>query len=369
MHRNGAPDIVVGNQCRPHVCFTQAVRGFHGFYATRLGDEWVVEPTPMPIARCGIAADPVTQMPTVAVDDGGFAVSVWFRDADGWSLDQTFAGQNQLVSGALTTAPDGKLHLGYWNRDDAVQYGVRDDDWEVDATGGSGRSVRVAADAGGRGQLVYWRAGDGAWLLTWAAPPAAPEVALDLGAGMLTGEAQRHALVVTGGGGADEELGTPHILVAVPREVEHDIVAVHRNGADDWTITLLAEDTTAERCRRQPMDGERCNYDYVTHSPLAAVAGRDGPVRFLISRTHHTGQHIGECQDPRRCSWRLEVDTSTSELLVAAVDGDGAVVSTVTDGFFAQVGHAVVDGAGRIHVVAYAPDDGGSVVDYLLLGP
>jgi len=351
------------------VCFARAVGGQHGFYATQLEDEWAVEPTPMATARCSIAADRTTQAPAVAVDSGAFGVSVWMRIFGDWSLDETFAGDNHLVSGALTTDDDGKLHVGYWSRDDGVFHGVRDDDWEVAATGDSGQGVRVAADAAGRTHLVYWSAGDGAWLLRWAAPPAAPEVALQLGGGQLTGEAQRHALVVTGGGGGDVELGTPHVLTAVPRDGEHDIVALRRNGADDWTTTLLAEDVTVERCRHQPMEGQRCAYDYVTHSPLAAVAGRDGPVRFLLTRTHHTGELIGECQSPRFCNWRPEVDTSTSQLLVGAVEGDDVLVSAVTDGLFADFGSAAVDEAGRVHVVAYAKVADGLVVEYLLLGP
>jgi len=370
--RNDMPAIALRGDCGPAVLYSEAVGGYHGFYAERTGpDAWTAEATPMDVATGSLEHDPGADEAIAMVDDGAFGSTLWRRVAGAWKKISGLAGMNHNRAPQLLRDKGGKLHLGHIDSDQTALYDMFDGTWttkEIDKQ--ADIHVRLALDAAVQPHLTYWSSKEATWKLYYAAPPAAPETVTPLNSNVLERAATSLALA-----GPDD---TPWVLVARKQQDQqhHDLVLLHRAGPAKWAEELVAaEDPVADKtCEGEPGGpGQTCDYDYVVLFPLALVATASGEVRAIYDAINFKGTMISQCMPMPFpiCVWVPQSDTSTAELRVAWPGSKPQEHQVVATDVFTDRATARLDPGGNIHLAFYdrAPGTEDPIVRYLAFGP
>ncbi|PCC71826.1 hypothetical protein SAMN02745121_03178 [Nannocystis exedens] len=368
--RNDMPAIALDGDCEPVVLYSEAVNGYHGFYAERLGpDMWATTPTPMVVATGSLASDPDADVMFAMVDDGAFGTSLW-RHSDGqWAQEGALVGMNHVRAHQLVRDGAGALHVGHVDSDFAVQHEVFDGAWSKEQVVTNAEiHVRLALDAADAPRLTSWSTADATWKLHYFAPPGVAEVVTPLGSNVL--ERQHHDLALVG------PEATPWVLLARKQadQVHHDIVLAHRTGPATWeTETLAAENSPADKvCDGPPQEaGITCDFDYRQLFPLALVAG-ETELRALYLAIRRQGTLVSQCeQNPLPfCDWNTQVEERTSELRVAWPGSQPDEHQVAAVDVFTDRATARLDTAGQIHLALYHLPAGAfdPHVRYLMLG-
>lgn len=370
MFRNDMPAIALDGDCEPVVLYSEAVNGFHGFYAERVGpDTWTATPTPMVVATGSLAAAPDDDTVFAMVDNGAFGTSLWRRFDGQWTQESSLVGMNHVRAAQLVHGSAGALHVGHVDSDFAVQYEVFDGAWaKQQMIANSEIHVRIALDAGDAARLTAWATSDATWKLHYFAPPGVAEVVTPLGSNVI--ERQHHDLALAG------PEATPWVLLAKKQadQVHHDIVLAHRTGPATWaTETLAGEDSPADQtCGAPPAQaGLACEFDVRTYYPLALVAAED-EVRALYLAIRHQGTMLSQCeQNPPFCYWNEVAEERSSELRVAWPGSQPEEHQVAAVDVFTDRATARLDTAGQIHLTFYDDSNGLGFdpwVRYLMIG-
>lgn len=375
--RNDSPAIALDSSCSPHVLYSVAVGGYHGFYAQRTGvDTWETEDTPMDVATCGLTIDPADDSAVAQVDDGAFGVSLWRRIDGQWSELASQNSMNHSRAQGLGRDTTGNLHTAMWSAAGEPRIGTYTDSWNfLTAVGSQAQDVALGVDElNASGHMTYWTSIEGTWELYWEAPPEPPELVAPLVSNVL--EVREQALTVIPPMGLD--LPTqPWVLLAdrTAPQGHHKILLASREGVKDWNVReVAAEDPDSDQtCFQEPNGpGDSCNYDYIRYQPLEIVSSHGGDVRFLYLQLNHKGTLVAECVDMPfpMCFWTLDSDESTSELRVGWPTEDGVGEAVVAQDVFPTRMTAVLDSGGNIHIAYYdrPPTMGDPTVRYLAIG-
>jgi hypothetical protein len=378
--RNDSAAIAADGYCAPHIAYSVAENGFHGFYARR-DDQgaWSAEETPFPIATVAIeAAQDGT--PFVLAYNGAFGASLWNLTNGQWVGGTQIPGQAITWAAGMGRDSAGVLHAAGKNSTDDVLYARYENGWTLTQIGAkTSARVPLALSDSGAPHMAFWASNMSGWHLHWAAPPAAPEVATPLGSSLLDVQHQRHAIAVTAADGQNPA-GRPHLLFdrpvpnASPRQ---ELAYATRQGAGAWNVFPLDQDKAqASYCNNSPGGpGEACDFDFEETWPIAVVASRSGDVRFLYVKHQRQGTYVSTCLPPPQdiCYWTPQTDNSTGQLLVGWLDGGQQPGSApVADGILAVAGTAALDALGRMHIAVYdtyPPSQDGTTVRYLQIGP
>lgn len=369
--RNDMPAIALRGDCGPVVLYSEAVGGYHGFYAERTGkDAWTAAPTPMDVATGSLEYDPGADEAIAMVDDGAFGATLWRRAGGVWKQVSALDGMNHTRAPQLVRDTDGKLHLGHVDADNTALYDMFDGAWsskQLDKQ--ADIHVRLALDAAAQPRLTYWSSKEATWKLYFVAPPAAPEAVTPLNSNVL--ERAHTSLAL-----ADPD-ATPWVLVArkQPDQQHHDIVLLHRTGLAKWAEELVAaEDGVADKtCDGEPEGpGQQCQYDYVRLYPLALFAA-GAEVRAVYDAINYKGTMVSECNPMPFpiCVWVPQSDSSTAELRVAWPGSQPQEHEVAATDVFTDRATGRLDPGGNMHLALYdyAPGTPDPIVRYLAIGP
>jgi len=339
--RNDAPAIAIDAADRPHLLFSIAQGGFHGYYAGRDHGGWSVAPA-MPVATAALVLD-ADDRPYALVNDGALTTQVWRGNGTGWQPLEVLADQGGWHDG-LAISEGGCLYAPLVGADHAPRLGRRDPDgnWTVRVVGGPGDSAEAIAMApDGTPHMLGWQT-DGAagWGSYWSTPGATVLVH-PMGSNVL--EWLPFDLTATATG--------PHVLHSgyngsLAGNHGTTVLYSQRRADGGWDERLVAEGDPDE------FGFEGSPADYLTYRGFAAVSAGE-EVRLLYARYAVSGGTIA----------------GTLELAWPA--GDGIASQVVAEGVAPGGLSAAIDSQGRIHVAVYdgAAAWGDSTVRYLLLGP
>lgn len=371
LFRNDMPAIALDGDCEPVVLYSEAVNGYHGFYAERLGpDMWAATPTPTVVATGSLASDPDNDAVFAMVDDGAFGTSLWRRFDGQWTQEGALVGMNHVRAHQLTRDSVGALHVGHVDSDFAVQHEVFDGSWSKEQMITNAEiHVRLALDAADAPRLTSWATVDATWKLHYFAPPGVTEVVTPLGSNAI--ERQHHDLALVGAE------ATPWVLLARKQadQVHHDIVLAHRTGPATWALeTLAAENSPADKLcdGPPPQAGVTCEFDFRTYYPLALAAGQD-EVRALYVAIRSKGTLVSACeQNPLPvCDWNTQAEERSSELRVAWPGSQPDEHQVAAVDVFTDRAAARLDTAGQIHLALHEDPTGLGLdrwVRYLMIG-
>ncbi len=375
--RNDSPAIALDSNCDPHVLYSVAVNGYHGFYASRIdADTWETEETPMEIATCGLVIDPSGDRAIAQVDDGAFGISLWERIDGQWSELASQDSMNHSRAQGLGRDTGGKLHTAFWSASGEPRIGTFTDMWSfTPSMGGQAQDVALAVDElNASGHMTYWTSIEGTWELYWETPPEGLELVAPLSLNVL--EVREQAVTVIPPMGLDLP-SQPWVLLAdrMAPQSYHRIVLASREGVKDWQLREVAvEDPNSDQTCFQEPNGpdDTCTYDYIRYRPLEVVSSHAGDVRYLYLQTNHKGTLVAECVNMPfpMCFWNLESDTSTSELRIGWPTEDGTDEAVVAQDVFPTRLTATMDSAGNLHLAMYdrPPSSGDPTVRYLAFG-
>ncbi|MCB9700976.1 MAG: hypothetical protein H6711_03720 [Myxococcales bacterium] len=361
--RNEAPAIAVDNGCAPRILYSVAEGGYFGYSTWREGaDQWVTEPTPFELARVALAHDRAADRPLALAYNGAFGTSLWTREGDLWTKIDAVSGQHIASAHAFARGADGRLHASLYGSDNVDRYAVHDGAWVLaDVAGEATPRTALTLDPDGAPHLTFWRTVGASWALTYAAPPAAPEILFDLQSNVLELGAHEIAAIP---GDNDPLPVIPYVLHA--RRVGgplHAVVLSHAVGFGKWESedVIVEDDKDASLCNAPPNDpGDTCAYDYIRHRPLAIYASAGGDVRLLFLTIHHKGTLSAECVDfpfPM-CNWVPESDASAAEVRIGWPTDLGPKWTTLAAGIFAADLTVTVDAGGRAHAAIYDSEGG-----------
>lgn len=375
--RSGHPTVAVDDDCAPAVLHAQSDGGALGFFARRTGDDaWDVQATPFPMNQGGLDFDPVTGFFGAMVNEGGFQVSARTYDGVAWNAGDPLMGSYSLSTKAFALTGDATLH-GFLQQPGV---GFVDSTWSgawmlaMMATGGAtdvSPALAVAPD--GTHHFTYWHNDVGGPMLRWGESAAASleEVVPYGGAVVQPGLAQELALTDDGMGGV-----VPHVIAGtetgVPGRVQ--VIYARRDGVALWTpYVVAAEDPTGETtCDVPPtMPGEVCTLDRITYRPLAIAASLGGDVRWLYTDVHELVDYASECTPD--CAWVPTLDATTYDVRLGWLEGGVPTSALLLADTRLTRANAEIDGAGTMHIVAYAeevPDGPGTglTVEYFRVG-
>ncbi|MBZ5709902.1 hypothetical protein [Nannocystis pusilla] len=367
--RNSLPSLALRASCEPSVLYSSAEGGFVGFFAQRWPDgAWKSEQTPMRLAAGNLAIDPLDGAAIVAVYDGAYGVSLWRRSDGAWARVSELDGKHHLGPGQMVVDRSGVVHIAHVDSSLAAHHRTYDGAWH-DHPVFPQAATRLSIDlsAADEPRIALWdRSGEGPIRVLWAAPPAAPEVAVAVNWNAI--EARDFAMVVapddsswllTNGDLIDEARG------------DHTLVLAHRDADGAWSSEqLIAEETFVDTCgSAQPKGpGETCEHAGTTIQPAALLASID-EVRALYRWQRVEGEYISMCPPEHGCLWipqqrtvRTEVrmawpGSAPSEHITVIEDGDDPV-------------SVQLDTAGNMHMALYHPTQQlGAIVRYLMIGP
>lgn len=381
--RNDAPGVALDDLCAPQVVFSEAVGGFKGFYATRLGqDNWMVEQTPFAIATGGNAVGKNGESYAL-VDNGAFGVTLFRRDAGGWDGGHAIMGKHHAAARGLARDENGFLHAGVRTDTEDTEYAFFDINslsWSINPLGvKSSARVAAAVTPGGNAHFAYWAVVASTWVLHWRSPPQAAEQAMSLNSNGLGIESQMHAITVLPATPSNPT-GVPHIAAVrvVPGNPQQlELAYITREAVNNWPVTVIDSPQTlpGDTCSNGPwptQPGLKCNYDYEEIRPLGIVAAQSGHVRLLYNKIHRMGTRVSDCFMPMDCYWKDDTDSSEGAIVVAAVGKNqmAASASLGKDVFFSNA-TVTLDRIGRIHIAGYDAQPGapGTTVRYIVIGP
>jgi hypothetical protein len=404
--RNDAPGVAIDSSCSPHVLYTVAGSGSHGFYASRgagadggvdagggdggdaggdggtpyLGP-WTVETAPFIAAAAGLVIPPGAS-PLAVADDGALGVTLWSRAGGTWAKVEQASGMLQFWSNGLGADAQGTLHATFKSSANVVNYGIYASGWAVTTLSATpSGTVPLAVSSTGVAQFSYWTAGNAdagaAGGLAWASAtaPNTPEIASATAIGNTS-----LAITVTPPTSGNPD-GVPYILFARPvagGATAQELAYATRTGANAWTtVTVDSQSANNVMCTAAPVLGASCAYSYDQLQPIAAVASRGGDVRFIYEKYRRQGTYRAICAifgGMVNCHWVPDTDTSTGQIFVASVGAAAPTVTTapVVSAIMADSGTAIVDSLGHIHLAvydSYPPSQGGATVRYVELGP
>lgn len=367
--RNDAPALALRGDCGPAVLFSEAVGGYHGFFAERTGPgAWTVTATPMDVATGSLEHDPGKDEAIALVDDGAFGVTLWRRQGIDWTKQSGLAGMNHVRSLQMVRDAQDVLHVGHIDADQGLLSEVFDGAWTKDQIDKDAEiHVRIALAAGDEPRVVYWSSGQGTWALNFAAPPSAPETVSLLGSNVL--ERHHSSLALAAG-------DVPWVVFSRQQvdKQHHEVVLAHREGPDKWASeTLAAEDPAKDVvCGEPDGPGQVCAYDYTRLHAMAAFASAD-EVRALYLAIRSKGTMMSECKPMPFpiCVWVGQSDESSAELRLAWPGSQPADHAVVAGGLATDRMTARLDPGGNMHLAFYDyPFIGGDPkVRYLMIGP
>ncbi len=382
-YRNDAPGIALDELCEPRVLFSEAVGGFSGFHASRIGpNDWMVEQTPFAIATGGIVVGKDSES-YVLVDDGAFGVTLFRRDQAGWNGGHLIGGKHHTAARSLARDGAGFLHAGVRTDAENAEYGFFDVNalsWSINPFGvKTSASIAVATSQGGDAHFAFWSVVASSFVLHWQSPPQALEQALPLNSSGLGSESQMHVIAVSAPTGTNPT-GVPHI--AAVRSVagnnqKLELVYTRRESANNWPVVVIdsPQTFTTDTCSTVPLPtspGMTCTFDYEEILPLGIVVEQAGGVRIVYSKFHRLGTRKSKCIIPGNCYWDDDTDNSIGTIVVAAVDINQPPELTIlgTD-MFLWNGTISLDRIGRIHIAGYnrPPTSGAPKVRYVVIGP
>lgn len=371
--RNDAPGLALGQDCQPHIVYSVAEEGYHGFYARRApGGAWTTDPTPMPVATVGLVIDPADGVPRAVVDDGAFTAELHRYSDDAWGFEASILGQTLVQARGVALDDVGDILLAAIDDPDDLKLGVYADGWDFMPLSGKSHAPAVAASpVPDRPHVVTWSSQGGNWSAVWHAPPDGPETITSYGSNAL----ERDALALAVAPSQDDAVpDVPHVLLAQLREGGgHQIVLAYRDEPGPWDVELVAEETPEldTLCDQDPQDdGETCDYSYSEVRPLAAVASRGGDVRFVWARLTFAGTLVSECvvKPNLLCAWKPQIEEVGGELFVAWRTPDGPQSALVDKNIVPRSATAAIDSTGDLHLAVYHQDGQGSTVRYLRVG-
>ncbi len=368
--RNGAPAIVLDDDCEPQVLYSVAEGGFIGHFARRTAaDTWDDAQTPFPVARGGLGFAAATGETLAMPYDGAFGVEIWRWDGM-WTLEDSLAGQQLLRSRSVTHDGNGTLHVGLVTNGSDLLHGQWDGAWATTNLDMQVNSAATALGPGGEANLGYWTSTNGTWEMRWAVPNQPTELVSALGSNLLS--VIDHGIAVVPDGGA----GTPHVVFATQSVAGglHEVVYARRVGANNWTVVPVASESQATNTQCGPppnVAGQQCNYDFIRMRPLDIVASDGGDVRIFYAQDHFMGTLQSVCMPGPGggfCDWQSIATSDTSDFMIAwPTQGGGIADAVVMSDRRVQSMMSSVDIDGRIHIAAYA-GFGSPVVDYLRIG-
>ncbi|MFZ6184836.1 hypothetical protein [Nannocystis pusilla] len=367
--RNDAPALALRGDCRPLMLF---YGGFDGFYAERVGEgAWEGEPLPQRAATGSLEYSPARATALAMLDDAAFGVSLWRRRAGVWTRKCTFGGKNHARSQQLARDPSDHLYFGHVDGEDRLQLDLFDGtSWSRTRLDERVRiDVRLALTSAAIPNLVYWTSGGKPPELWWLAPSAAPERLASVAAS--SGYRTNSALVLAPG-------DVPWVLFEhkLNQQGKHAIVLAHRNGPNDWTQEILAEETpeSETNCLAPPLEaGLQCAEDYREHHPIAVFASSDD-IRALYVTVRFQRKYVSECMphwEPE-CRWELQSDDSNSQLRLAWPGSLPAEHEVVAQDIFAARAGFRLDPGGNMHLAVNNDELLGipsSEIRYLMIGP
>jgi hypothetical protein len=375
--RSGTPTVAVDDDCAPSVLHAQSDGGALGFFAQRTGDDmWNVQATPFPMSQGGLDFDPLTGFFEAMVYEGGFQMSARVWDGLVWDAGDPLPGSHSLSTKAFQLTGDAVLHGVLQQPGVGFVDATWDAAWMLAAMPSGGPtdvspSLAVAPD--GTHQFTYWHSDVGGPALRWETTTGSLEEVMPyVGAVVQPALAQEIAITDDGAGGA-----VPHVIAGRETGVgtRVEVVYARRDGVAAWTTYVVAaEDPTGETtCDVAPtMPGEVCTLDRTTYRPLAIVSSLGGDVRWLYTDAHELVDYASECAP--ECVWVPTADVSTYDVRLGWLEG--GVPTSVPLFLDTRLGraNAEIDGAGTMHVVAYAeevPDGPGTglTVEYFRVGP
>ncbi len=381
--RNDAPSIALDEICQPRVLFSEAVGGFNGFHASRIGpNDWMVEQTPFAIASGGMVVGKDSDSYAL-VDDGGFGVTLFRREMGVWNGGHPIGGKHHATARGLARDGAGFLHAGVRTDAENAEYGFFDVNalsWSINPFGiKTSASIAVATSQGGDAHFAFWSVVASSFVLHWQSPPQALEQALPLNSGGLGGESQMHVIAVSQPT-AINPTGVPHIaavrsIAGNPEKLE--LVYTRRESANNWPVVVIDSPQVlpTDTCSNAPQPtspGMTCTFDFEEIRPLGIVVEQPENVRIVYSKFHRLGTRKSTCFAPGNCFWDNDTDSSTATLVVAAVNLNQAPEFTMLGAdMFLWNGTISLDRIGRIHIAGYnqpATSDAPKV-RYLVIGP
>lgn len=381
--RNDAPGIALDSRCSPRVVYSEAVGGFTGFHAVRVGpSNWNVAATPFPVASGGIAIGKQGES-NVLVDDGAFGVNLFRENGSGWDGGYVVAGKHHATARGLVSDANGFLHGGVRTDTDAVEYVF----FDVNALAWvntpfnvkSPTGIAVAVSSTGDAHFAFWATVNSMTALHWRSPPQAEEEAVQLNSNGLGFESQMQSIAIAPPT-AVNPTGVPHIVAVrnfAPDPQKLELVYATRDGVKSWPSVVIDSPQTfpGDTCSTSPpptMDGQTCVFDYEEIRPIGIFAGPVGDVRIAYGKIHRMGTRKAMCFMPGNCFYDKGTETSVGGIVVAAVTLNQPPELTLmgTDIFFSNA-TAKMDRIGRIHIAGYnqIPGGGYPTVRYLVIGP
>ena len=371
--RNDAPALALGQDCQPHIVYSVAEGGYHGFYARRaLGGVWTTAPTPMPVATVGLVIDPLDGVPRAVTDDGAYKGELYRYSDDAWNFEATILGQTLLQARGVALDDLGRIVVAILDDPDELKLGVYTDGWDFTALAAMANAPAVAASpVPERAHVAAWSSQGGTWKAIWHAPPDGPETITTYGSNAL----ERNTIAIAVAPSDDDAIpDVPHVLVATLRKAGgHQLVLAYRDEPGPWNVEVVAEETpeTDTFCSDDPQsDGESCEYQYSEVRPLAAVASRGGDVRFFWTRVTYTGTLLSECviKPNNLCTWKPQLEERSADLFVGWRGKDGPESAILTAATLPRSATAAIDSTGEVHLALYDQVEDGTTVRYLRVG-
>lgn len=371
--RNRAPAIALDDEGVPHVLFSIAEGGYHGYLAKMTPTGWDVAETPMPVTYGGLVGGGGSL--SAVIYDGAFGVTHWEHAGGGWSLKEELEGADGgAFAGHLFKDDAGCLHAGILGAAGSKPgYAHRGDFWtyDVETTENSaGLEAALAVTGDGDPHLLWWGGGASGWAAMWRGPDGTVETVSPYNSGSLESNEQPQGIALVG--------DTPHVVLGRRLADGSGTEVVHgtRMGPDAWQITPITSVPWGDTCSGEPADGEICHLDFWELRPLGIVSSGNGDVRAFYGKEHVTGTLKGKCEfggppgPPPMCLWETVEYEVAPEIHVAWADGQGgmatAEVSTESNPLRISL---LANTDGRIHAAAYSRGTDGTKVHYLYIGP
>ncbi|MBI4605554.1 MAG: hypothetical protein HY721_26620 [Planctomycetes bacterium] len=400
--RNDAPAVALDANGAPHVVYSVAENGYHGYHAVHLeGAGWSIQEMIDPDTGAPVSLATVDLVSGEAgllalVNGGDLQTWLWAYEGGEWRrVDKLRSGIEAGRSHGLERSEAGCLHASFETRGTTPGIAVRaGGSWGLTTveSGGSLAGTVLALSPGGDARIAYWYAtGEEGWKLRWSGgrdgPP--PQTVATLGSNVL--DRKGIGFDLTNGG--DGVVG--HFLflrAAAERPGGSTLEYVARSSFREVARVPVAEEPPRPSCPEPAVEGDVCELELTTFHPHRIVADAAGDVLLLYSRHVHKVSLVASCRGgedpppppadappgepppaeaappPPACAWE-----GTEEIqgdLLAARIVDGVARSTVIAPGVAAASLDVVAGKnGELHMAAYDVSSGSdSAVRYLRVG-
>ncbi len=387
--RNDAPAIALDSAGVPHVLYSVAEGGYHGFHAVRMEDGgWSIQEIrekntakPVELATADLAGNDSGGL-LALINSGDLHTRLWELEGTAWRN----AGEAENLEGGynhgLERSAGGCLYAAFATSAGAPGIGVFSGGvWSftpADIGGSAGLKV-LALSAEGDARIAYWSAdGDAGWILRWAGGPAGPEAVMPLGSSSL--ERQQIGFELTNGPDGPR----PHFLVMRPdaaRPGGFTLDYIARGDDGEWQVITVAHEEPPSPCPEPATEGDTCERVFQTYHPHRIVSDAQGSVLLLYSIHEHRALLTARCRGgvdpvppnpalgppPPLCVW--EGPEEVEGELMAAHRKDGALQSAVIAPGIAPFSLDVaVDARGSLHLAVYdVSSPSGFSVRYLRL--